>query len=122
MLYKKKSRDDLKNYRAICLLRHAYKLLSAVTARRLNIELQPVLPDSQEGFRPARGTRDNLYILKWTTKMLIQESKPAVIDYIAAFYTLSHVFLNKALRSAGISVKLRRVIQTIFSAASGCMK
>jgi len=125
MLYKKKSRDDFKNYRAICLLCHAYKLLSAVIARRLSIELQPVLPDSQAGFRPARGTRDNICILKWTIEMLIQESKPAVItfiDYTAAFDTVSHVFLDKALCSAGMSVKLRRVIQTIFSAASGCVR
>ena len=35
MLYKKGQRDDFGNYRAICLLCHAYKLLSAVVARRL---------------------------------------------------------------------------------------
>ena len=63
MLYKKKDRNDFANYRAICLLCHAYKLLSSVIARRLHIELEPILPDSQAGFRPARGTRDNVCIL-----------------------------------------------------------
>ena len=34
MLHKKGPRDDMTNYRAICLLSHSYKLLSAVVARR----------------------------------------------------------------------------------------
>ena len=125
MLYKKNSRDDFKNYRAICLLCHAYKLLSSVIARRLHHELAPSLPDSQAGFRPARGTRDNVCILKWTIKMLLKEAQPAVItfiDYTAAFDTESQLFLDKALRNANVSVKLRRVIQSIFSAASGCVR
>ena len=125
MLYKKKDRNDFRNYRAICLLCHAYKLLSAVIAKRLSLQLQPILPDSQAGFRPARGTRDNVCILKWTIDMLISESKPAVItfiDYTAAFDTVSHKFLDQALSSAGISSKLRRVVQSIFHAASGCVR
>ena len=57
--------------------------------------------------------------------MIIKESKTAVItfiDYSAAFDTVSHSFLDRALSSAGASVKLRRVIQTIYSAASGCVR
>ena len=57
--------------------------------------------------------------------MLINESKPAVItfiDYTEAFDTVSHTFLDQALSSAGASPKLRRVIQTIFNAASGCVR
>ena len=38
MIYKKKERDNFSNYRAICLLCHAYKLLSAVLAKRLHID------------------------------------------------------------------------------------
>ncbi|KAI8513670.1 hypothetical protein Bbelb_079940 [Branchiostoma belcheri] len=124
MLYKKKDRNNFSNYRAICLLSHAYKLLSAVIARRLHIQLEPLIPDSQAGFRPARGTRDNVCILmKWTINMLLRESKPAVvtfIDYAAAFDTESQLFLDEALSSAGASLKLRRIIQAIFNVATGC--
>ena len=56
MLYKKKDRNNFANYRAICLLCHAYKLLSAVIATKLQVELNAFLPDSQAGFRPNRGT------------------------------------------------------------------
>ena len=125
MFYKKKCKDDFANYRAICLLCHAYKLLSAIIARRLHVELEHILPDSQAGFRPARGTRDNVCVLKWTIEMLLRESKPAVvtfIDYTAAFDTESQLFLDEALNAAGVSIKLRRIIQSVFHAASGCVR
>ena len=72
MLYKKKDRNDYSNYRAICLLCHAYKLLSAVIGRRLHGDLENILPDSQAGFRAARGIRDNICILKRTISMIIR--------------------------------------------------
>ena len=125
MLYKKKDRDDFSNYRALCLLCHAYKLLSVVISRRLHIHLEHFLPDTQAGFRPARGTRDNVCILKWTVNMILRESRKAVvtfIDYSAAFDTESQIFLDEALSAAGVSIKLRRVIQAIFKAASGCVQ
>ena len=125
MLYKKNDRNDFGNYRAICLLPHAYKLLSAIIARRLHLQLADILPDSQAGFRPARGTRDNICILKWSIKMILRERRTAVItfiDYKAAFDTESQPFLDKALSSAGVSVKVRRVIQAVFKAASGCIR
>ena len=125
MLYKKNNRNDFGNYRAICLLCHAYKLLSALIARRLHVELAPIFPDSQAGFRPARGTRDNVCILKWTINMIIRENREAIvtfIDYKAAFDTESQLFLDEALSSAGVSTKVRRVIQSIFNVASGCVR
>ena len=125
MLYKKGAKDNFCNYRAICLLCHAYKLISAVIARRLHVELEHILPDTQAGFRPARGTRDNVCILKWTVNMILRESREAVvtfIDYTAAFDTESQLFLDEALGTAGVSTKVRRVIQSIFTAASGCVR
>ena len=125
MFYKKGERDKFSNYRAICLLCHAYKLLSAVIARRLHVQLEPILPDSQAGFRPSRGTRDNVCILRWTVGMLIRESREAVatfIDYTAAFDTQSQKFLDEALGCAGVSSKIRRIVQAIFEAASGCVR
>ena len=80
------------------LLCHAYKLLSAVLARRLHVEVKDILPDSHTGFRPARGTRDNICILKWAIAMILRESREAVItflDYSAAFDTQSQIFLDK---------------------------
>ena len=60
------------NYRVICLLCHSYKLMSAiVAARRLMDTLEGHLPDTQAGFRPARGCRDNVCALKWFIQMIL---------------------------------------------------
>ena len=45
MLYKKGSPDDFSNYRCICLLNHAYKILSAILMRRLTTECGEFLSD-----------------------------------------------------------------------------
>ena len=66
-----------------------------------------------------------LLLFQVVINMLIKESRPAVIifiDYTAAFDTQSQVFLDEALSNAGIAVKVRRVIQSIFHAASGCVR
>ena len=67
MLHNKGSRDDYRNYRAICLLCHSYTLMSTIVARRLMTTLEGLLPDSQAGFWPARGCRDNVCALRWFT-------------------------------------------------------
>ena len=103
MVYKKKDRINFRNYRAICLLCHAYKLLSAVIASKLYIDLKEVLLGSQTGFRQSRGTRDNICILKWTIKILLRENREAVvtfIDYSAAFDSETQLVLDEALGAA----------------------
>ena len=125
MIYKKGPRDDFANYRAICLLCHSYKLLSAVIARRLMEVLDGHLPDTQAGFRPARGCRDNVCALRWFIAMVLREGRNAVItfiDYSAAFDTESQIFLDGALADAGVSAKVRRIIQAVFAAATGIVR
>ena len=114
------SMDDFANYRAICLLCHSYKLLSAVVAHKLMDVLESHLPDTQAGFRPARGCRDNVCALKWFISMILNEGRQAVItfiDYSAAFDTESQLFLDEALADAGVPSKVRRIRQ-IFSLLS----
>ena len=125
MLHKKGSRDDMANYRAICLLCHSYKLLSAVVARRLMAVLDERLPDTQAGFRPARGCGDNVCALRWFIDMVLREGRQAVvtfIDYSAAFDTESQLFLDSALAETGVSSKVRRIVQAIFAAATGVVR
>ena len=122
MIYKKGQRDDFNNYRAICLLCHAYKLLSTVVVRRLMEVLDGHLSDTQAGFRPARGCRDNVCALRWFIDMVLREGRHVVItiiDYTAAFDTESQLFLDSALADAGISVKVRRIVHAIFAATTG---
>ena len=64
MLYKEKGKvNDRSKYRCICLLNHAYKLLSAALLRRLVLDCDGWLPESQAGFMKARGCPDNIVAL-----------------------------------------------------------
>ena len=54
--------------------------------------------------------------------MLLREGREAIItfiDYSAAFDTESQKFLDEALGAAGVSSKVRRIIQAIFRVAHG---
>ena len=76
-------------------------------------------------FRPARGCRDNVCTLKWFISMILNEGRQAVItfiDYSAAFDTESQLFLDEALADAGVPSKVRRIIQAIFTAATGVVR
>ena len=125
MLYKKGSRDDFANYRAIGLLCHSYKVLSVLILKRMQPALEERLPDSQDGFRKARGCRDNVLILKIIIDEVIKAGKEAVItfiDYTAAFDSVSHRFLDESLAEAGVAPKVRRIISAIYSCASGAVR
>ena len=82
MLHKKGSHDDYRNYRAICLLCHSYKLMSAIVAWRLMTKLEGHIPDTQAGFRPARCCRDNVCALRWFIQMIFREGRQAIIIFI----------------------------------------
>jgi hypothetical protein len=185
-LYKNKgSSNDFTKYRFICLLNHAYKVISTYLLLRLVRETEGYLPESQAGFRKHRSTRDNLYILtqlidfchdfessKFKSPDRAHESGAAAekdhsvdqhkrvtrkgrekdravnesgadaerdnstdqhnsvkdptvltfIDFVSAFDTVSHKFLDEALSEAGASDKVRGVFRSIYSAATASVK
>ena len=56
---------------------------------------------------------------------ILNEGRQAVItfiDYSAAFDTESQLFLDEALADAGVPSKVRRIIQAIFTAATGVVR
>ena len=57
--------------------------------------------------------------------MILREKREAVvtfIDYSAAFDSESQLFLDEALKGAGVSTKIRRIIQGIFHVAAGYVR
>ena len=99
----------------LCLEKHAVLVLCDVQGFRAIYIYK--LPDTQAGFRPARGCRDNVCALRWFINMVLREGRQAVvtfIDYSAAFDTESQLFLDSALAETGISSKVWRIVQAIF--------
>ena len=125
-LYKNKgSVDDMSQYRFICLLSHAYKLLAAYLLLRLLRDVEGYLPESQAGFRADYGTTDDIFALAVLMDHAIDEGSLLVstfIDYVAAFDSVSHHFLDEAMAEAGGSDKCRSVFRAIYQKAAAVVR
>ena len=122
MIHKKGSTSDCANYRPIGLLNHSYKVLGKCLLKRLMKECGWSLSDWQAGFRGGRGCRDNVLLLRVIYDNVILHKKDCVvtfIDFAGAFDSVSHKFLDKALRKAGASRKSRALFRAIYEAATG---
>jgi len=60
-IFKKGDRRECGNYRGISLLSIAGKILARILLNRLQIVAEIILPESQCGFRPSRGTIDMIF-------------------------------------------------------------
>ena len=109
MLYKKGPRDNFRNYRAIGLMCHSYRLLSMLHRMRDAVESR--LTETPAGFRRERGCRDNVLLLQLLMDVVLRAGKQAVvtfIDYRTAFDTISHRFPDESLTAAGVQPKIRQ--------------
>ena len=122
MIFKNKgSPNDPRKYRCIALLNHSYKILARIMLVRMIGTSENFLRDYQAGFRKGRGCRDNIMVLRTLCRKIMQLGKSLAIvyiDYSAAFDTVSHKFLDTALREAGMSNKLRSMFRAIYNSAS----
>ena len=122
MIYKKGNSEDCANYRYIGLFNHTYKIMTVVLLRRLVEECADFFFDWQAGFRPQRGCRDNVLLLRVLYDQVINANRKCVVTYIdftAAFDTISHKFMNSTLAKAGASRKSRAIFRAIYAAAAG---
>ena len=122
MIYKKGAPDEFSNYRCICLLNHAYKILSVVLMKHIVKECKWFLSEWQAGFRAARGCRDNIFVLRALYDFVVTGDLKCIItfiDYKAAFDSVSHKFIDKVLKKAKVSRKCRAIFRAIYEAASG---
>ena len=124
--YKNKgSSDDMSKYRFICLLNHAYKVLSCLVLRKMMKALEEFLPETQAGFRAKRSTSDNIYVLAKLIDFVIGEDAQMIatfIDFVAAFDTVSHHFLDQALAEAKVPDKCRAILRAIYESATAMVR
>ena len=126
MHYKKKSKDNRSNYRALALLNHTYKIFAMVLLIRMVPYIDPKLSDMQAGFRKSRGCRDNILILVMTINHLLESAKDDIrsrgivtyIDFTAAFDSIAHPYLLDTLKQYGVPLKYCRLVKSIYDVAA----
>ncbi|XP_024867350.1 uncharacterized protein LOC112451550, partial [Temnothorax curvispinosus] len=95
------------NYRGVTLAQTAYKVYTAVLAKRLRkeVEEKDLLPPSQTGFKRGVGTTDNIYVLNYLINRQVNEKKGKMVvmfvDLKTVFDSVDRRILVEAMRKRG---------------------
>jgi hypothetical protein len=121
LLHKKGEKTDIKNYRPISLLSHAYKIFTRIIQNRIKRILDENQPREQAGFREGYSTTDHLQALN----QLIEKANEyqlklciGYIDYEKAFDSVEHSDLFAALRKIGVNEGYVKIIEDIYTNAT----
>ena len=86
-----KPADSPKSYRPISLLSATYKLLKRLIYNRILPIVESILPEEQDGFRPNRGTLDQVVLLTENIEFAFSKNMKAgtvLVDLSAAYDTV----------------------------------
>ena len=119
-LFKNKGdRTDCNNSRGIFLLSIAGKILARIMLSRIvKCISEPILPESQCGFRKDRGTVDMIFALRQIQEKCIEQNTDLYVIFIdlkKAFDTVPRELLWKILAKYGVPSKFLNMIQLFYS-------
>lgn len=80
-IFKKGDRENCNNYRGISLLSVASKIFARILLDRLLLLAEDVLPESQCGFRPSRGTIDMIFCARQLQEKSLEQQQPAMFIF-----------------------------------------
>lgn len=113
---KKGEKTDIKNYRGIAMQSVIPKIFDAVTTKKIQHNIEPLLNDNQHGFRRQKGT------LTWLLEALQyidEQTSPRAridavfVDYAKAFDRVSHAEIVRKLAAAGASLNSVKLIMKL---------
>lgn len=106
--------DQAANVRGIALQPRMRKLFTLLLTVRMQEYVEPILPPTQNGFRPKRRTGDNTFIVRTLHEQAVEENSPlyvAQIDIKKAFDSVSRATLFQRLYDLGIHGRLIEVLR-----------
>uniref|UniRef100_A0A669BJZ3 Reverse transcriptase domain-containing protein n=1 Tax=Oreochromis niloticus TaxID=8128 RepID=A0A669BJZ3_ORENI len=117
-IFKRGDRRVCSNYRGITLLSLPGKVYARVLERRVRPLVEPQIQEEQCGFRPGRGTLDQLFILSRILEGAWEFAQPVYmcfVDLEKAFDRVPRGVLWEVLREYGVSGPLLRAIRSLYN-------
>jgi len=105
------------NYRTIALVSHASKILLRVILDRMQLQLERENAPVQAGFRPKRGTRDQITNLRIIPEKARERNQPlylCFIDYTKAFDMVRHDQLWLTMLDMGFPPHLVQLLRNLY--------
>lgn len=124
-IFKKGDKSDCKNYRGISLLSIPGKVFTKVLQRRMKSCVEGALAEEQAGFRPGRGTVDQIFTIRQITEKYTEYNRPCYfnfIDFKQAFDSIWQEGLWQCLRMHGVHEKLIRLIKGIYDKSEAAVR
>ena len=118
VLYKKKDREDPRNYRPITLLNNDYKILTRVLTRRMNEAVVQFVSPQQNGFVPGEFLPENIMLLKLIQAYIEEEDSNAYfifLDMENAFDRSSWEYLVEVLEAIGFDKDFIGYVKLFYS-------
>ncbi|KAK3558549.1 hypothetical protein QTP86_019017 [Hemibagrus guttatus] len=117
-LFKKGDRRVCSNYRGITLLSLPGKVYSRVLERRVRPLVEPWIQEEQCGFRPSRGTLDQLYTLHRVLEGSWEFAQPVhmcFVDLEKAFDCVPRGILWEVFWEYGVHGPLLRAVRSLYN-------
>ena len=120
-LFKKGDQRVCANYRGITLLSLPGKVYSKVLERRVKPIVEPRIEEEQCGFRPGRGTTDQLFTLAGVLEGAWEYNLPFHMCFVDLEKAYDRVPWG-VLREYGMRGSLLRAIQSLYSQSESCVR
>ncbi len=124
-LHKKGDQKDCNNYRGITLLSLPGKAYASVLHRRLSTVVNDKIQDEQCGFRPGRGTTDQLFILQQISEKAWEYDKEVhvcFVDLEKAYDRVDRNLMWETLKEYGVDDQLVGAIASLYKASNSCVR
>ena len=124
-LFKKGDQRVCANYRGITLLSLPGKVYSKVLERRIRPIVEPQIQEEQCGFRPGRGTTDQLFTLSRILEGAWEFAQPVYmcfVDLEKAYDRVPRDVLWRVLWEYGVRGALLGAVRSLYSQSESCVR
>ena len=122
---KKGDLSQIANWRPICLVNSIVKLMNCMILQRIRPTIEPILRDSQYGFRPERSTSGAQILLNEVKTRACRDKSGLVVaflDFAKAFPSVSFQAIKAALQAFHVGPAMLRTIMSIYRGLHGVVR